>query len=306
MGGDHAPANAVAGALRAEAAGVRVTLVGDEALLRRHLRGAGDGVEVEVVHAPQVVGMGEDPAIALRSKRAASIRVAAALVAEGRAGALVSAGSTGATLAASLLEIGRLPGVRRPAVGALLPTPLRREGQPGGTVLVDAGASPDAQPDALVAYAAMGAAYAAVRGVASPRVGLLNVGAEPGKGSAFAKEAFAALGALPEFAGNVEPAGVLAGEVDVVVTDGFTGNVLLKTVEALLQVPDGARGPGAAMLLGCAQPVLVAHGDADPEELAAALETAAQVAAAGVIAELGRRLAPPARAGAPDQEVVGG
>jgi phosphate acyltransferase len=282
MGGDHAPATTVAGALLARDDGVDVVLVGDA----ERLRAEPGGTDLPVVHASEVVAMDEDPALALRSKRDASIRVAAALVADGSADALVSAGSTGATLAAGLLAIGRAPGVRRPAVAAVLPGT--------GTVLLDAGASPDVQPDALVAYARMGAAYATVRGVAAPRIGLLNVGAEPGKGNALARAAEELLAELEGFVGNVEPAAVLAGAADVVVTDGFTGNVLLKTLEAAAGA-GGADGPGAAVLLGCARPVLVAHGDAGPEEIAAALRTAAEVAAGDLAGRVAERLSAASR-----------
>jgi phosphate acyltransferase len=289
MGGDHGPAATVAGAVLARAQGVDVVLVGAPAALRAALHAHPGAEAIEVVAATEVIGMDEDPAVALRSKRDASIRVAAGLVAAGGAGALVSTGSTGATLAAGLLAIGRLSGVRRPAVAAVLPS---------GPILIDAGASPDVQPDALLAYAAMGGAYAEVRGVVDPRVGLLNVGEEPGKGNAAAKAAFAALGAHPGFVGNVEPAAVLDGAVDVVVTDGFTGNIFLKTLEAAGErhpAEDGANGrgggPGAAMLLGCAQPVLVGHGAAGPEEIAAALCTAAAVVTADLTGRLEARLA---------------
>jgi phosphate acyltransferase len=282
MGGDHAPEAAVAGALRVPADEAEIVLVGDEATLRGLLSEAGRPDALPIVHAAEVVGMDEDPALALRAKRDSSVRVAAALVAEGRADALLSAGSTGATLAAGLLAVGRLEGVRRPAVAAVLPT------RGAGTVLLDAGASPDVQPEALVAYAHMGSAYAAVRGADAPRIGLLNVGAEAGKGGAFAKAAFAALGAVDGFAGNVEPDAVLAGAVDVVVTDGFTGNVFLKTLEATGAAGDG--GPGAAVLLGCARPVLVAHGAAGAAEVAAALRTAAAVVAAALTERIGEQL----------------
>jgi phosphate acyltransferase len=283
MGGDHAPATTVAGALRVPNDVAEVILVGDTDVLTALLEEAGSVGALEVVHAAEVIGMDEDPAIALRGKRGASVRVAAALVAEGRADALLSAGSTGATLAAGLLALGRLDGVRRPAVAAVLPTPG------SGTVLLDAGASPDVQPEALVTYAEMGSAYAAVRGVPEPRIGLLNVGAEPGKGSTAAKASFAALEAVPGFTGNVEPEAVLAGAVDVVVTDGFTGNIFLKTLEAAGSV--GTEGPGAAVLLGCAGSVLVAHGAADADEITAALRTAAQVAGGDLPARIGERLA---------------
>ncbi|HWH32009.1 MAG TPA: hypothetical protein VNU01_05000, partial [Egibacteraceae bacterium] len=172
---------------------------------------------------------------------------------------------------AGLFALGRLPGVRRPAVAALLPF-----GETG-TVLVDAGASADVTAELLVGHARMGVAYAQVLGVAAPRVGLLNIGAEAGKGNALAREAHELLAAAlgPAFGGNVEPDAVVAGAVDVVVADGFTGNVFLKTVEAL--GGDDEHG-GAAVLLGVTGNVLVAHGAAGEAEIAAALRTAARVA----------------------------
>ncbi|MGH8884037.1 MAG: phosphate acyltransferase PlsX, partial [Egibacteraceae bacterium] len=281
MGGDHAPAVTVAGALLAHAAGVDVVLVGQPDRLRAVMAGEGAPGLLPVVPAAEVVGMGEDPALALRTKRDASIRVAARLVAEGRAEALVSAGSTGATLAAALLLLGRLPGVRRPVIGALIPT------KHGRVVLVDAGGSAAAQPEALVGYARMGAAYAGVLGVDAPRVGLLNVGVEPGKGNALAKAAHELLGGVPSFVGNVEPAGALDGSVDVVVTDGFTGNIFLKAVEAA----SGGYGDRAAIVLGVAGEVLVAHGAAGAEEVAEAVRMAAEAAAAGVSGKMAAQLA---------------
>lgn len=283
MGGDHAPAAAIRGALAASAAGVEVVLVGDAERLSGELAAAG-GAPLPVVHAPEAVGMDEDPAIALRAKPGASVRVAVDELAAGRAAAVVSAGSTGATLAAALLGLGRLPGVRRPAIGAVLP--VRR-----GVVLVDAGASSDVQPEVLASYATMGAAYARALGVSRPRVGLLNVGEEPGKGSALAREAHGLLERREDFAGNVEPAAVLAGAVDVVVADGFTGNVFLKTLEA---APPGGgedgEAPGAAALLGVAGEVLVAHGSADAGEFVAALRTARRLADGGLARTLAARL----------------
>ncbi|MGH8907419.1 MAG: phosphate acyltransferase [Egibacteraceae bacterium] len=273
MGGDHAPAVTVEGALRARAAGLEVVLVGQPALLHAALAEAGASDEFTVVVATDVVRMDEDPALALRTKRDTSIRVAARLVASGKVDALVSAGSTGATLAAALLVIGRVPGVRRPVVGALIPT--RRAGR---AVLVDAGGSAEAQPEALVGYARMGMAYAGVLGSQAPRVGLLNVGVETGKGNALAKAARALLGSTPGFVGNVEPRDVLDGAVDVVVTDGFTGNIFLKTVEAA----SGGYGDSAAVVLGVAGEVLVAHGAATAEEVAEAVRMAAKAALAGL------------------------
>ena len=287
MGGDHAPDALVAGALAAhDEHGVTVCLVGrpddlDEALRRQGRPGA-----LAVVPADDVVGMDEEPALALRAKPGASVRVAADLVAAGEAAAVLSAGSTGATLAAGLFALGRVPGVRRPAVGAVLPFGA------GGTVLVDAGATADVTADLLVGHARMGAAYARVLGVASPRVGLLNIGAEPGKGNALAREAHellaAALGAA--FAGNVEPDAVAGGAVDVLVTDGFTGNVFLKTVEAL-GAANGGGHAGAAVLLGVTGNVLVAHGAAGAAEVAAALRTAAHVAEQDLAGQVAKAMA---------------
>ncbi len=283
MGGDDAPGVPIAAA-RAVAGEVDVLLVGDPAAL------AGTGLDV--VAADQVIDMGEDPALGVRAKPGASIAVAIDLLARGLVGAVVSAGSTGATLAAALLGLGRVPGVSRPGVAPVLPVGH-------GVVLVDAGASPDVQPEALVAHARLGGAYAAARGRVSPSVGLLNVGAEPGKGNSLARAAHALLSALPGFAGNVEPAAVLAGAVDVVVTDGFTGNVFLKTVEAM--AAGGATGPGGvaggvaggrgevhggALLLGVDGVVVVAHGAAGEAELAAAIATAAVGARGDVVARL--------------------
>jgi glycerol-3-phosphate acyltransferase PlsX len=283
MGGDDAPRVPAAAAGRAvREHGLDVVLVGDAALLN----GLADPA-VPVVAASQVVGMDEEGALAVRAKADASIRVAVRLVAEGAAAAALSAGSTGATLAAALLGLGRVPGIRRPAIGAVLPSP----GRPGhGTVLVDAGASTDVQPEALLASARMGAAYARLRGVEAPRVGLLNVGTEPGKGNELVKAAGGLLAGEPGFVGNVEPGAVLAGAVDVVVADGFTGNVFLKTVEALSGPRADYGGPGAAVLLGVAGAVLVAHGAAGVDELVAALRTSAEVAAQSLVPRLAAAL----------------
>ena len=289
MGGDHAPAVTVEGALRAAGEGTQVLLVGDEALLRRRLEQAGAPAGITIVDASDAVGMGEDAVLAVRTRTRSSIRVACQLVADGEAGAVVSAGSTGATLAAALLTIGRMEGVRRPVVAAVLPVGPRK-----GVVLADAGGSVDVAPKALVGYAFMAAAYANVLGVAEPRIGLLNVGEEPGKGNELAKAAFALLTQVPGFAGNVEPPAVLAGDVDVVVTDGFTGNVFLKTVESLgLPARHGGGAPrdAAALLLGINGEVLVAHGAADADDVFHAVQRGAQVAAAGLAEQVRLQLA---------------
>ncbi len=211
------------------------------------------GDVAELVDAPVEVSNSEDPALAVRAKPEASIVRAAQAVAEGRADALVSAGSTGATLAAGLLHIKRLPGVYRPGLAVLLPVP----GRP--TLLIDVGATVEVRPEQLVQFAFMGAAFmGAVMGVAQPRVGLLNVGAEPEKGTPGAVEAHARLAAIAgapfEFAGNLEGDALVAGQADVVVTDGFTGNVALKLMEGTTRTVVGAiRGAiraGTASKLG--------------------------------------------------------
>jgi phosphate acyltransferase len=297
MGGDDAPHSVVAGAVLAAADGIQVVLVGAHDPVTAALEAAG-GPPLPVVDAAESIGMGEEAAVAVRAKRDASIRVAVRLVAEHlerqEPVALVSAGSTGATLAAVLLDLGRVGGVRRPVIGAVLPPVVAGH----GVVLVDAGASPDVQPEAIVASARMGVAYAQVRGVDAPRVGLLNVGEEPGKGNALARAAHEALAGTAGFVGNVEPGVVLGGGVDVVVTDGFTGNVFLKTVEAVAARAGEAgseRRPGAAVLLGAAADVLVAHGAAGPEEIRAALRTAETVARGGLARQITARLGGPDR-----------
>ncbi|MPZ88117.1 MAG: phosphate--acyl-ACP acyltransferase [Nitriliruptorales bacterium] len=304
MGGDDAPVVPVAAARRAAAIhGLDVVLVGDPAAM--HAAGLpAEGSGVAIAPAADVIGMDEEAALAVRARPEASIRVAIGLLAAGRADAVVSAGSTGATMAAALLGVGRVRGIRRPVLAAVLPFIAQAgtaagaggpEGARFGAVLVDAGASSDVQPEALVAYARMGIAYARVLGVDAPRVGLLNVGGERGKGNELARAAYGLLSELVEFVGNVEPRAVLTGAVDVVATDGFTGNVFLKTVEAVgarafgIQANRAAPvgGPGAAVLLGVAGPVLVAHGAADADELVAALLMADRVATSGMVDRLG-------------------
>lgn len=287
MGGDGAPAATVAGAVAAANRwGIDVVLVGRASELQPHLADA-PADHLTVVDTADVIGMDEDPMAGVRAKPGASVRVACQLVADGQAGAVVSAGSTGATLAAALLTMGRLPGVRRPVVAAVLPV-----GTGGQVVLADAGGSMDVHPEGFVGYAAMAGAYAEVLGSRAPRVGLLNVGEEPGKGNALAKQAFEHLAALPSFVGNVEPPAVFGGAVDVVVTDGFTGNVFLKTVEALAHLDGGenAEHDTAAVLLGINGEVLVAHGAAGAADIATALRRGAQIAAGGLAQQVGLRL----------------
>ncbi len=197
------------------------------------------GDAAEVVDTPVAISNSDDPAGAVRSKPDASIVQAARAVAEGRADALVSAGSTGATLAAGLLQIKRMRGVYRPGLAVLLPVP----GRP--TLLLDVGATVEVRSEQLVQFAFMGSAFmAGVMGVTRPRVGLLNVGEEPEKGTPAIAEAHARLAELEsapfEFTGNVEGGGLVSGQADVVVTDGFTGNVALKLMEGTTRTVVGA------------------------------------------------------------------
>lgn len=285
LGGDHPPAVVAAGAVRAAAdlADVEVVLVGPPGLAAA-LPAGGAAARVTHVAASSAVGMDEDPAHAVRAKRDASVRVAARLVRDGAADAMVTVGSTGAAMAAALFTLGRLPGTTRPALAVVVPALAHP------VVLLDAGANADATPDLLAQFAVSGAAYARVAlGVAEPRVGLLSIGAEAGKGDGLRKEGHAAITAalagLPaRFVGNVEGSDVpLGGPADVVVTDGFSGNVLLKGLEGTHRLVSSAvagalaargitladllggdaLGPdrhGGAVLLGVRGVVVVGHG----------------------------------------------
>jgi glycerol-3-phosphate acyltransferase PlsX len=292
MGGDAAPDATVDGALLVadERPEIQVVLVGPEEVAADALSARGVPADrFEVIHAPESVGMAEDPARAVRAKRDATVRVAARLVRDGHADATVSVGSSGAALAAALFTLGRLPGVTRPAVAVVVPTPN------GRVVLLDAGANPDAGPDLLAQFALTGAAYAASLGIARPRVGLLSIGAEPGKGDEPRRAAYDLLAALPvDFAGNVEGHDVvLGGPADVVVTDGFTGNVLLKGIEAALSRA-GAADPdehGGALLLGVNGVAVLGHGAASPRAVASAVELAADAVASGLLPRLTETLA---------------
>jgi glycerol-3-phosphate acyltransferase PlsX len=231
MGGDVGPTVTVEGAVAAAREyKVEIVLVGDKATVERELARHGAArLPVTVRHASQVVSMDESPSQALRRKRDSSLRIAAELVRDGEAGAFVSAGNTGAAMAIAMFTLGVLPGVDRPAIAVVLPN-LK-----GRTILLDVGANVDPKPKHLVQYAVMGQMYARdILGIASPRVGLLSVGEEEGKGNELVREVFKTLEAMPlNFAGNVEGRDLYNGTVDVVVTDGFTGNVALKISESL-------------------------------------------------------------------------
>lgn len=230
MGGDLAPAETVAGAVSAARRGVDVLLVGDERALSDEL--ARHGETLPIVNAPDVIGMGDDPRRALREKPQASITVAARLVAQGDAGGFVSAGSTGAAMAAAAILIGRLPGVARPAIASIWPTP----GSP--TMVLDAGANPEVKPEHLAQFGIMGSvATMTLLGVDRPRVGLLCNGEEKGKGRKLERAAYDLLESAPiRFVGNLEGRDIATDKADVIVTDGFTGNIFLKTTEGAAQL----------------------------------------------------------------------
>ena len=238
MGGDYAPRHVVDGALAAARHfDLGVALVGPSARLEAELA-RHDDVDphrVRIVEAGEVVAMEESPAAALRRKPGASIRVAADLVARGEAAALFSAGHTGATVMAAHGAFGMLAGVDRPALAATIPTPTTP------AVLLDVGASVECRPQHLLQFAAMGSVYARVAfGIASPRIGLLSIGEEATKGNELTREAHRLLKASAlHFIGNIEARDVYSGQADVIVCDGFTGNVALKISEGLVDVMEG-------------------------------------------------------------------
>jgi glycerol-3-phosphate acyltransferase PlsX len=331
MGGDNAPREIVRGALLgATRLGVRVVLVGQRDVVERELAeavavaggsagsGAAQGL-VSVEDAPEVIAMDEHPAAAVRAKRGASVVVACEMVASGRARAMVSAGNSGAVLAAALFHVKRLRGVARPAIGTAMP---RSDG--GSTFVLDVGANADCRPEWLAQFGVMGSVYAeAMMGVASPRVGLLSNGEEPGKGSALVQAASPLLAAAPlRFIGNVEGKDLFRDACDVAVTDGFTGNVVLKAAEGVGEFLLGAisaearkslqgmvggallkpklrpirdrvdyRATGGALLLGVDGEVVIAHGRSDAEAVVSALRVARSAADQSVHSVIGGRIA---------------
>ena len=233
MGGDHAPAEIVAGTVQAARAFDHISkmfLVGQEAALRAELARHGDiSSKIEIRHCTEVVEMGDSPAVAVRRKKDASINRAVDMVKAGEAEAVFSAGSTGAQVASSLLKLRMLEGVVRPAIATVFPSPVKP------FVLLDAGATTDCTSEMLLQFAVMGSVYAReIMGVASPRIGLMSVGEEDSKGNAVTKEAFSLISkAGLNFGGNCEGHDLFEGHLDVIVCDGFVGNVILKTSESV-------------------------------------------------------------------------
>lgn len=234
MGGDYAPQAIVEGALLAVRECPEISclyLVGDRAAVAAEIaRCGGNPGRVEIHPATEVVGMGESPATAVRRKKDSSINRAMDLVKKGEADAVFAAGSTGAAVAAATLKLRTLEGVRRPGIAVAMPTPADKP-----VVLIDGGATTDCTPEILMQFAIMGVAYSRkVIGQAAPKVGLMSVGTEEAKGNLLSKETFELLEKAPvSFVGNVEGHDLFEGEVDVVVCDGFTGNVILKTSESV-------------------------------------------------------------------------
>lgn len=313
MGGDHAPAEVVMGAIQAAADGVDVILVGDREVLAPVLERAGS--DLQVAHASQVIDMHEDAARAIRDKKDASVRVAAGMVADGKAAGFVSAGSTGAAMAAAAFVVGRLDGVSRPAIASIFPT---------GKVLIDAGANLAVTPEQLRQFAVMGSAVAQVyMDVPSPRIGLLNVGEEAGKGRDMERLAFDVLkeSAGINFIGNVEGRDLGGDSADVIVTDGFTGNVLLKTAEGVARTiyqmvlealsPDEYQDAlltlmpaflslrkvldpetvGGAHLVGTSGVVVIAHGSSSRVAMTNAIERASEGVEKGLVDRIARGIA---------------
>jgi fatty acid/phospholipid synthesis protein PlsX len=270
MGGDEAPRHVVDGALAAaREVNLGLALVGPSARIEHELQRhpEADRARVRLVDAPDVVTMEESPTAALRRKPGASIRVAAETVARGEAAALFSAGHTGATVMAAHAAFGMLAGVDRPALAVMIPTPNRP------AVLLDVGASVECRPQHLLQFAVMGSVYARVAlGIAAPRVGLLSTGEEATKGNGLTRESHRLLkSSLPSFIGNVEARDVYRGLADVIVCDGFTGNIALKISEGLVEVLEGLLSRklsvitddsenGGAPLLGVNGVAVVGHG----------------------------------------------
>ena len=236
MGSDRAPHAEIDGAISAARdLGIGVVLVGQTQKVEPELRRCGwrasGDLGIDFVHAPEVIGMDEPVATSVRRKKGSSLRVGARLVADGHADGFISAGNTGAAMATAKMVIGMLPGVDRPALAALIPTKGTKP-----TLLLDVGANSDCKAEHLAQFAVMGEAYSrAVLGVSRPSIGLMSIGEEEVKGNELTKEAFPLLRDLSNinFVGNVEGRDVFTGAVDVIVTDGFTGNVMLKLSEGL-------------------------------------------------------------------------
>jgi glycerol-3-phosphate acyltransferase PlsX len=313
LGGDNPPAELIRGGLAAARAfGVEVVFAGKRELIERELQG--QHLPYSIIEAPEAVTMEDSPAEAVRKKKESSLVQGMIALKEGRAEAFVSPGNTGAVMAAALLQLGRLPGIDRPGIAVPIPKVDGRS-----LLLIDSGANVDCSPLNLKQFAIMGQVYMQeILGLPRPKIGLLNIGAERGKGNELARKAFELLEGLEGFVGNVESNRLFCGEVDVLVCDGFVGNILLKGVEgaaaaiiallkgasrerlrarlgALLLAPQfrllrerlDAAHHGGAPLLGVNGVVIVAHGHSD----ALAIKNAIKVAKSAVENRLPERIA---------------
>ena len=314
MGSDRGPAEVVAGAVMAAESGRDLVLVGRREAVEPELIRA--GADLDVVHASEVVEMHDDPARAVRDKPGSSVLTAARLVAAGEADALVSAGSTGAAMAAASIVIGRIDGVLRPAIATPIPGPR------SPALLLDAGANLDVRPVHLVQFAVMGSLAAEILyRIDRPRVGLLNIGSEPSKGRDLERSAYRLLEEAPvNFAGNLEGGDITRDAADVFVTDGFTGNIALKTIEgmagfmvrlmdrAFARLPESAvrriaapmaemhafSNPerfGGAHLLGISAGVVICHGSSSRFAIFNAVGLAAEGVDGGLVERLEQGLA---------------
>jgi phosphate acyltransferase len=315
MGGDRGPDVTIEGAYRAHRAGIPVLLVGDETKLRQPKKGA-----LPVLHAPESIAMDEGAAKSVRSKPHSSIRGAIEAIKNGTACAAVSCGNTGAFMAAATLILGRIEGVDRPAITTVVP---RTDG--GRLVILDLGANTDPKPENMAQFARLGDAFArVVLGLERPRIGLLSNGEEASKGNELVRAAYERLQALPiHFVGNIEPRGAFHGQCDVLVCDGFVGNVMLKSIEAtaevvggilrreILQHPSSRFGAwllqgalarvrrqtayssiGGALLLGVDGVVVVAHGRSDATAVSGAIAHAHRCVQEDLVARIRTELRP--------------
>ena len=316
MSGDHAPQEIVAGAVRAaDELGVEIVLVGRRDEVRACLGDRQD--EFEIVNAEEIITMEDDPSTATRRKRDSSMAVALKLLADGQGDAAVSAGSTGALLTGATLTVGRIRGIRRAALAPVLPAGEH------GVMLIDCGANVECTAEYLLQFAYMGSFYAGkIMGCETPRVGLLNVGTEDTKGGELQHRAFALLKEASDqgrinFVGNIEGTTVFSGDVDVVVSDGFTGNVLLKATEGVIKfmmkalkgvfyksTPNKLAAAvlkkdltamkksmdvnevGGTALVGISKPVVKAHGSSNAASFFAAIRQAKIFAESGIIEEI--------------------
>lgn len=321
MGGDNAPEEIVKGAVRAKRElGVDVTLVGIEDKVRECLKAEGCE-DIDVVNATEVISMSDDPSTATRRKKDSSMAVALTMLKDGKGDAVVSAGSTGALLTGATLTVKRIRGIRRAALAPVLPAGEH------GVMLIDCGANVECTPEYLLQFAFMGSFYAKkLMGCDAPRVGLLNVGTEDTKGGELQHQAFALLKKADEegrinFVGNIEGTDVFAGKVEVVVTDGFTGNVLLKTTEGAIKFMMSAlkgvfykntvnklaaaviksdlaemkksmdvNEVGGTALVGISKPVIKAHGSSNAASIFAAVRQAVKFVESGLIADINENI----------------